>query len=168
VKPTITPKAANVRPVCSDLTEGEHTPTCANLVNEDASGAGTQCNAQCRLKLYNDSNDEIFNQPISTEALANLTGLTDLIHKEVERSSPGLIGSLFGSSTAAAPATGSSTTAVQAAGAKVAITTPDQKHKELMEIMTKINLTLQGMSTIEDSQLRVMRTGFNQVSGTVY
>jgi hypothetical protein len=111
---------------------------------------------------------EAFNQPISTEALANLTGLTDLIHKEVERSSPGLIGSLFGSSTAAAPATGSSTTAVQAAGAKVAITTPDQKHKELMEIMTKINLTLQGMSTIEDSQLRVMRTGFNQVSGTVY
>ena len=110
---------------------------------------------------------ESFNQPLSTEALANLTGLTDLIHREVERSSPGLIGSLFGSSTPAAP-TPAATTAIQEAGAKVAITTPDQKHKELMEIMTKINLTLQGMSTIEDNQLRVMRTGFNQVSGTVY
>ena len=110
---------------------------------------------------------EAMNQPISTQALANLTGLTDLIHREVERSSPGLIGSLFGSSSPASPAP-TATTAIQEAGARVAITTPDQKHKDMMEILTKIKQTLDGMSTIEDSQLRALRTGFNQVSGRVY
>ena len=111
---------------------------------------------------------QAFNEPISTEALANLVGLTDLINQQAAANTPGLLGSIFGSTPDEPAAAAAPSAAVQAAGARVAATPVDQKHKDMMEILTKINDTMKSVATTEERQIRVMSDGFSRISGVVH
>jgi hypothetical protein len=111
---------------------------------------------------------QAFNEPISTEALANLVGLTDLINQQAALNSPGLLGSIFGSTSAETIAPAAPNAAIEAAKAKVAATPVDKKHNDMMEILTKINDNMNSLLTVEDRQTRVMNDGFSRISGVVH
>jgi len=111
---------------------------------------------------------EAFNQPLNAEALANLVGLTDLINKQSSANSPGLFGSLFGSSAPEPAAAAAPTPGVQTAAAKIAHISPDQKHQQMMDMLGQLNDTMNALLSVEDRQVRVMSDGFNSISGVVH
>jgi len=112
---------------------------------------------------------DAFNQPLNAEALANLVGLTDLINRQAAASTPGIFGSLFGSSSAPEPAAVSAPTpGVQTAAARVAHTSPDQKHQQMMDLLGQINDNMAALLTVEDRQTRVLNDGFSRVSGVIH
>jgi hypothetical protein len=112
---------------------------------------------------------EAFNQPINAEALANLVGLTSLINKQAAASNPGILGGLFGGSSATETAAAAPPTpGVTTAAARVAHITPDQKHQQMMDMLSQLNDNMSALLAVEDRQTRVMSDGFSGISGVIH
>ena len=110
---------------------------------------------------------DAFNTPLSAEALANLVGLTNLVNRQAAQANPGILGSLFGSSTPE-PTTAPLSPAVQSAASKVAQTAPEQKHKDMISLLSDIKDILDDMNNTEVNQLRAMRDGFSRIGGIIH
>jgi len=105
---------------------------------------------------YPQSIDAINNTVIDPTAMANFEKLS-------AAASPGIFGSLFGSSTPApAPA------APATPGTKVTHTTPDQKHQQMMDMLSQLNDTMTALLNTEDRQTRVMSDGFSAIGGVIH
>ena len=113
------------------------------------------------------------------QALANIDKLKDALSNSSvfsvfgggqTASSPGIFGSLFGSSTpdAAAPAAAPAAATAQTTAVRTAPATPDQRHQQMMDMLSKLNDNMASLVTMEDRQIRVLSDGFSGISGVVH
>ena len=113
------------------------------------------------------------------QALANIDKLKDALSNSSvfsvfgggqTASSPGIFGALFGSSTpdAAAPAAAPAAATAQTTAVRTAPATPDQRHQQMMDMLSKLNDNMASLVTMEDRQIRVLSDGFSGISGVVH
>ena len=123
--------------------------------------------------------DAVNTNMLDPQALANIDKLKDVLSNSsvfsmfgggAASNSPGIFGSLFGSSSdTAAPATPTTAAASpQTAAVKAAPVTPDQRHQQMMDMLSKLNDNMASLVTMEDRQIRVLSDGFSGISGVVH
>ena len=108
---------------------------------------------------------DAFSQPLSAESLKQLRELTGIVEQQASNSSPGFFSSLFGSSTPAPAAPTTSATAP--ASDRAAYTTPEQKHKQMMDAFKKLNDNIELLLQEERRSTRVIDNGLRSAAGVV-
>jgi hypothetical protein len=115
---------------------------------------------------------DAFADSISIESLSNLFSLSDLINRQATLAIPNVISSTFGT-TAAPDLSGGGPVATNPTAGSTGTTrnvphSPEQRHKEMMEALNKLNNNIESLLLVEDRQIRVMSDGFNKVAAVVY
>jgi hypothetical protein len=114
---------------------------------------------------------DAFSDSISTDSLSNLYNLADLINRQATLAIPNVISSTFGAGPGPELSSGGPTATVPTAGAgtnRSAHHSPEQRHKEMMEALNKLNNNIESLLLVEDRQVRVMSDGFSKVAAVVY
>jgi hypothetical protein len=115
---------------------------------------------------------DAFADSISIESLSNLFSLSDLINRQATLAIPNVISSTFGA-TAAPGLSGGGPVATNPTAGGTGTTSngphsPEQRHKEMMAALNKLNNNIESLLLVEDRQVRVMSDGFSKVAAVVY